>query len=235
MVSCTGGWKAIPCVKWEHGLEETGKLPVKTKRFSNNLRKEEALLLLSWALPLAPDSVDPEKAFPGICFPIGPRGVWANADGVGGLGVDPFPNCIPQLLEKRNEEGLEFGLNYEKLRKNGISGKEISAKQEKLLFFSSISRRAFNSVSLLMSASLAVPRWGPLTPKESKFTCFCWLAGSLPENPLSPPPTTQASHLLPAPSPTEHRFSLVHGLMAPLGTRSEPGNTIARRVSHLIS
>lgn len=191
-VSCTGGWKAIPCVKWEHGLEETGKLPVKTKRFSNNLTKEEAHQLLSWALTLAPDLVDTEKAFPGICFPLGPRGVWANADGVGGLGVDPFPNCIPQLLEKRNEEGglqeLEFGLKYEKLRQNGTSGKEISAKQGKLLlFFSSTSKRASNSVSLSMSASWAGPRRGPLTPKESKFTCLCWLVGSLPENPLPPP------------------------------------------------
>lgn len=51
------------CVKRERGLEETGKLPIKTKRFPHNLTQEETLLLVS---------VDPEKAFAGICFPVGP-------------------------------------------------------------------------------------------------------------------------------------------------------------------
>lgn len=68
------------------------------------------------------------------------REVWENT---------PFPTS--HLLGMGNQrEGLqelELELNYGQLRKNGTSGKEILAKQGKLLFyFPSTSKRTFNSI-----------------------------------------------------------------------------------------
>ena len=146
--------------------------------------------------------MEPGEVSSGICFLVGPRGVWVTADSMAGLRIQPFPSCFPSLLRKEDrEEGLwelELGLNDGKLRKNGNSGKEISAKQEKLLF-PSTSKRTSNSVLFSVLASCAGPRQGLPVPKESKLTCLYRFRGdppclrlsfSLPNDPSEWPPSS---------------------------------------------
>ena len=105
---------------------------------------EHILLLLAWP-------GDPEEAFSRICFPGDPEVHKQTRTEWEVRATCPFPNgCSCLLGEGNHREGLQeldLGLHYGQLKKNGTSGKEISAKQGKLLFFPpSTSRRTFNSV-----------------------------------------------------------------------------------------
>lgn len=81
-------------------LKENCAHPTKTKRFPDNTAG------LSRVTP-APASMEPEEVSSGICFLLGPRGVWVTADSMAGLRIQPFPSCFPPLLRKEDrEEGL---------------------------------------------------------------------------------------------------------------------------------
>lgn len=125
-------------------------------------------------------SKDSEEVFSGVCLPLGPRGVWVATDSVVALRIHPFPSRLPPLLRKGDQgEGLgelELGQNDGKLRKNGKSGKETSAKQETLLF-PSASKRTSNNVLLSDLASFAGPRPGLPVPKVGKQTRLCGFRG----------------------------------------------------------
>lgn len=163
-------------------------------------------------LPLPPLSTR-APAFSGMCVLLGPRSIRANTDSRGGLGIY-FASCFLCLPRKGNQEDLQLGLNYGKLRKNR---EEVFSKRGKLLFCPSLIQEIFQScVSLNTLASLAGPWQGLLIPTDSKFTCLCDAAGPLPKGllPHGQQPEQAASSSL---STTVHRFNLDHSLMAPGG------------------
>lgn len=82
------------------GLQENCAHPTKTKRFPDDTAGLSRVTL-------APASMEPEEVFSGICFLLGPRGVWVTTDSMAGLRIQPFPSCFPPLLRKEDrEEGL---------------------------------------------------------------------------------------------------------------------------------
>lgn len=96
-----------------------------------------------WSLgarPLAPASVDPEKACSRACFLWGPDKQTLTEWEVG---IYPFPKAFRIGWEEEGLQHLELELNYGQLRKKGTSGKEISATLFPPPFSTS---RTFNSV-----------------------------------------------------------------------------------------
>lgn len=113
---------------------------LKAKRFPNDTR-EKPLLLVLGARPLAPASVDLEKACSRACFLWGPE-VYKQTLTGWEVGIYPFPKAFLIGWEGEGLQHLELELNHGQLRKKGTSGKEISAT----LFFPPSTSRTFNSV-----------------------------------------------------------------------------------------
>lgn len=120
------------------GFKENCAIPIKTKRFLNNIPKEWMLLLISLGVTLGPVSTEPEEVFSGICFPLGPRGVWATTDSTEVWEYKPLPAvshlCWGRRIQEKACENENLDWMMENWGKMGIVGRKFLATKKNCYF-----------------------------------------------------------------------------------------------------
>lgn len=110
--------------------------------------------------------------------------------------------------------------NLWKIKEKWDKGQGNFYQTRRTIVFLSPHLRTFNSVVFSTLSSLANARRG----KQSSLSLL--VSGDPARGSLAPTPTAQASHLLPAPSPTACWLSRDQGPVAPLDSWSEPVSSV---------